>query len=223
MTPCLRALALILLAAPAAQAGTLYDLGGTAVGASSAPLRLTGPLRLVGSKTTLSTYRFDADPILSHLKKSSADATVEFEVSKYGVINSTTQPAARWTRSTALATVDTVNITVTFPNRVYNTQSIFAVSTATVPVGAAGIYRVACTVGFATDNNGRRAVWAEKNGTLITGCKTMIPAVASDETIITGSCTPYLAEGDAVTCRAFQSSGSGINITAGSIEVVKLW
>lgn len=203
-----------------AAAGVLYDLGN---GASTATLRLTGPLRLVGSKTTLSTYRFDLDPVLSHVKKSSANGTVEFEVTKYGVINSTTQPAARWLRTTALSTADSANVSLTFPSREYNTQSLFAVSAATIPVGGAGLYRVGCSAEFANDSDGRRAVWAAKGGTVITGCKTMAPAVASDVTIVVAGCTPYLAEGDVITCNTFHSAGNALNVESASIEVVKLW
>ena len=220
MTPLLRVLALALLAAPAAQAGTSYDLGQ---GASSTTLRVTGPLKLVGSKTTLSTSRFEADPVLSHVKKSSANGTVEFEITKYGVVNSTTQPAARWTRTTALSTADTANVSLTFPNRGYNTQSLFAVSAATIPVGGAGIYRVGCSAEFANDPDGRRSVWAAKGGTVITGCKTMAPAVSADVTIVVAGCTPYLAEGDVITCNTFHSAGNALDINSAVIEVVKLW
>lgn len=203
-----------------AAAGVLYDLGN---GASTATLRLTGPLRLVGSKTTLSTPRFDLDPVLSHLKKSSADATVEFEVTKYGVVNSTTQPAARWLRTTALSTADTANVSLTFPSRVYNTQNLFAVSAATIPVGGAGIYRIGCSAEFANDSDGRRSVWAAQGGTVITGCKTMAPAVSADATIVIAGCTPYLPEGAVITCNTFHSAGNALNIESAAFELLKLW
>jgi hypothetical protein len=153
---------------------------------------------------------------------SSQNATTMLEVSRYGVVGSTTQPAARWTRSSALSTGNNASFGLTFNERVYNAQDIFAVATATVPTGGAGLYRVSCTAGFGSNSTGRRAVWAALGGTLISGCKTMIDAVGSDDTIITASCTPYLAEAAAITCHSFQSSGGALDVT-GSIEVIKLW
>ena len=222
MTPFLRGLlsASLLLAASAAQAGTSYDLGQ---GASSTTLRVTGPLKLVGSKTTLSTSRFEADPVLSHIKKSSANGTVEFEVTKFGVINSTTQPAARWTRSTALSIANNTNTYLSLVNREFNTQSLFAVSHATAPTGGEGLYSVACGISYATSATGRRTLALHKNGTLITGTLEERAPFAATETAVRTATTVHLVAGDTVSCNVFHTSGGALNVESGAFEIVKLW
>ena len=220
MTSLLRGLALALLAVSAAQAGTSYDLGQ---GSSSTTLRLTGPLRLVGSRTTLATPRFDADPVLGHVKKSSANATVEWEVTKFGVVNSTTQPAARWTRTTNLSVGDSANTIVTYPNRDVNTQSLFAVSHATVPTGGDGLYLVKCAASFASNATGRRTISVYKNGGAVVGSSFEQPPLTGVETPLSTSSLIHAVAADTIGCNVFQTSGGGLNVASGSIEIVKLW
>lgn len=151
------------------------------------------------------------------------NGTTAFMIDDGGIVKSTAQPTARWTRDTAMTISDATNTTLTFPNKGYNTQSLFSVATATVPTNADGKYAVHCFASFATNTVGRRAVWAAKNGTVIPGCKMTFVPVTADETQLSANCYPELVAGDAITCNVFQNSLGNLDVNSAAIEVLKLW
>lgn len=152
----------------------------------------------------------------------SSGPSTMLQVTKYGVVHSTTQPGARFFRTSAMSAGASANVTLTFPSRDYNVQNIFAVATATVPAGGEGKYSLHCFASFASNSGGRRAVWAAVNGSIPTGCKQVQLPVSGDETQVNAVCAPYLVAGDAVTCNVFQDSGGPLNVNGAAIEVLKL-
>lgn len=159
------------------------------------------------------------------LTVSSQNATVMFEATRYGVINSTTQPAARWTRTSALSVPhDGGTFNVTLPNKEYDTQGLFAVSHATIPANMAGLYSIRAFASFATGTTGRRNLSVLKNGSVAVGCSDVKNTIgAADETRISVGCTLHLIAADTISMSVYQNEGSAQNVNSASLEIVKLW
>lgn len=94
-----------------------------------------------------------------------------------------------------------------FHSTVTNTQRI------TIPSGGDGTYTFIGWVGFASDDDGRREVWFEKN--LATEYNRIrVPSVASAATGILVTCDLVLVAGDFVILRARQNSGATLSVDA---------
>lgn len=207
---------------------TFVDLATGSVSGNFVNLQAATPgTQQSGNSNVSGAGIFGSSVVVTHslVAKSSVavmnGTSVAFGVDSNGIVHSTTQPAARWTRSAAMSIANNTNTTLNFVDRDYNTQSLFAVSHATVPTGGDGIYDTRCFVSFATNKDGRRAIWVEKNGTIITGCKMTFTPVSGDETQLAAECHPHLVATDAVSCVVFQSSGGALNVNIAAIEVLK--
>lgn len=155
---------------------------------------------------------------------SSQNGTAMMEVTRFGVINSTTQAAARWTRTTTLSIANNTNTILKLVNKEYDTQALFAVTHATVPTGMDGIYSIRAFVSWAQDPDGRRNINVLKNGTGITGCSDVKDAVDGiDETRINVGCSPHLVAGDAISVSLYHDEGAALNVNSASLEIVKIW
>ncbi|MBI2362827.1 MAG: hypothetical protein HYV15_05535 [Elusimicrobia bacterium] len=145
---------------------------------------------------------------------SSGDATRMLAINGQGIITSTTQPAARGTRAAAVSIPNNTNTIASFTATDYNTQGLFAIDTATVPVGGDGCYSIQCWV-----------TWAAilKNSGGFTGHEDERAALSSTETKVSAHAVVYAVAGDTFKCNLYQTSGAGLNANKAAIEVVKLW
>lgn len=94
-----------------------------------------------------------------------------------------------------------------FHSTVTNTQRI------TIPTGGDGRYEFTAQVDFASDDDGRRAVWIEKNGATEYN-RVQVPAVQSAATDILTSVELDLVAGDYVRCMVRHNAGASINVSS---------
>ncbi len=155
---------------------------------------------------------------------SSQNAKKMLVVTNFGVVKSTTQPAMRFTQTSAISIPASANTAITFQNKEYESQEMFSVATATMPIGGDGYYFIRCMASWANGStNKRRAIWVEKNGVLLTGCKSTQVVTVNDETAQSAICFPHLIANDAITCMCFQDETGATNINSAAFEVIRMW
>lgn len=107
---------------------------------------------------------------------------------------------------------NTTQTKVTFGTEVYDTDSLFATSTFTVPSGLAGYWRLTAKVYFVAGGNaGTRACWFRQNGvTEVTGSS--VGTDTNDDTRVLTTVTLNLSATNTIDVYCFQNSGGALNV-----------